>query len=182
MDLSGLSPSYFKLESSLDELTGITISLRPNKRASRDNAPGPRQRTATAITAQRAAVVGVTRGPVVDAGNHEKIPTMPTPAAAKATNLVRKPIRSEHPTALTSAASATPANPSSCLSPKYATLWVIRTTPVASRKSRRPVPGQPSGNIENIWSSGHLLHTISQNMVSPGDVESLMVGIFFYHY
>ena len=53
---------------SFGELGGMTISRRPNSRASNDDAPGPRQMTATAITVTNAAVDGATGG-VEDPGN-----------------------------------------------------------------------------------------------------------------
>lgn len=102
----------------LDEVGGMMISLRPNIRASRDKAPAPKQITATAITADKTAVVGVSSGPTLDLGNQEKTLLTPIIAATKATNRVSNPIRSKTPTAIIAATTANVKNPRSRLSLK----------------------------------------------------------------
>src|SRR2546426_7830657 len=77
----------------------MIISRRPNNRASRDKAPAPRQMTATAITADNTAVIGVASGPTLDFGNKEKTLLTPIIAATKPTGRVRNPIMSKKPTA-----------------------------------------------------------------------------------
>ena len=128
----------------------MTISLRPNKRASRENAPAPRHMMATAMTAYNAAARGVTTAMGWEAGNQEKILAMPAAAAASATNRVRKPMSNKNPTAPANIKAARSRLPISCPSVRQPSPWMRITAPVAKRKSKSPTPGQPSGNIENI--------------------------------
>jgi hypothetical protein len=101
-----------------DELMGMIISRRPNSLASRDKSPAPRQMTATAITADNVAVIGVSSGPTLDLGSQEQTLPTATIAAAKATNRVRNPIRSSKPAAIITETIAQIKNPSSRFSPK----------------------------------------------------------------
>src|SRR5215813_4117457 len=73
-------PERRNLSYSFDELAGMIISRRPNRRASSDKAPGPRHMTATAITADKSAVIGIPSGPTLNAGNKEKTLAIPTRA------------------------------------------------------------------------------------------------------
>jgi hypothetical protein len=63
----------------------MTISLRPNNRASRDQTPGPRQTTETAITADNADVIGVTTDSALVFANQENPATTATTVAPRAT-------------------------------------------------------------------------------------------------
>ena len=65
-------------------ILGIMISRRPNSRASREKAPGPRQTTAAAITVAKAAVVLVSKKARLGAGSQEHMVLTPAPIATKA--------------------------------------------------------------------------------------------------
>ena len=54
------------------ELVGMVISRRPKRRASSENAPGPRQMIATAITVASAVASLVSNKFGFGAGNHER--------------------------------------------------------------------------------------------------------------
>ena len=62
----------------------MMISLRPNRRASSEKAPGPRQTTATAITVAKAAVVRVSKKATLGAGSQEHMVLTPAPTATMA--------------------------------------------------------------------------------------------------
>src|SRR5215467_7521945 len=95
----------------------MTISLRPNSRASIDQTPGPMQMKETAITADNADVIGVTIDSVLVLANQENPATTATTAAPRATYRVKKPISSSKPTAPTTTRTIHPRNPGSPLLP-----------------------------------------------------------------
>ena len=69
------------------------ISRRPNRRASSENAPGPRQMRATAITVAKAAVsLASNNSRVRDGGNQENtLPTQNNPARTPANRVHMEP-------------------------------------------------------------------------------------------
>jgi len=70
------------------EAPGMIISRRPNKRASSENAPGPRQTRAIAITVAKAAVGLASNNSRFGAGNHENaLPTQNNPPNMPATGV-----------------------------------------------------------------------------------------------
>ena len=70
-------------------LVGIVISRRPKRRASSENAPGPRQTIATAITVASAVASLVSNKFGFGAGNHE----MAVPRLVRATRTALNGVR-----------------------------------------------------------------------------------------
>jgi hypothetical protein len=140
------------------DASGMTISWRPYRRPSSENAPGPRQTRAAAMTVARAPVDLASNKFRLGGGNHENaLPRLISPASAPA-NGVRYPISSETPLANASKATPKVTSPSSRQTRKQAAPWTTSALPMVTRNSSRPAPGHPSGNAENILSSGGLLH------------------------
>jgi hypothetical protein len=115
----------------------------PKSRASTDQAPGP---TIVKMTPRTACVMAIHGSPVCEKNPEKAIHTLTTAASAPATG-VHKPTRRSIPaptpmicgtTIVNGGASRTPAIPK----------WMSATA-VSSRRSRRPLPGQPSANVEN---------------------------------
>lgn len=104
----------------LDELTGIIISRRPNRRESIDKAPGPRHTSASAITADSADVMRVSSKPKLEIGAQANMLLTSITAAARATYRVRSPISSRKPMIIMAKATAKMMNVGSCISLKYA--------------------------------------------------------------
>jgi hypothetical protein len=102
----------------LDEVGGMMISLRPNSRASRDNAPGPRQMSDRAITADNAAVMWASTELTLEPGNQANTLLTPTNAARRATARVNSPIRSKSPSNITADTTTAVIKPGSCRSLK----------------------------------------------------------------
>ena len=101
-------PKHRRSVQELDEgeVSGITISRRPYRRPSSENAPGPRQTRAAAMTVARAPVDLASNKFRLGDGNHENaLPRLISPASAPA-NGVRYPISSE--TLLANASKDTP--------------------------------------------------------------------------
>lgn len=137
----------------------MTISRRPNRRASRENAPGPRKNRATAM-----AVANPTADFV--ASQLDVNPEISGTALIKHANPARMLASGvRYPTsrkaAMTIRATATTVikDGRSRHSNKYSAPWANRETPRTPRNSNRPAPGLPLGKVENIGCSGGLLGT-----------------------
>lgn len=126
------------------------ISRRPNRRASSESAPGPSNTRAAAINPTRAADNFASNKSGRQAGIHvSAMPALPNPVRAAATG-VRMPISSAAPlTAITRPrAQAIKVEWRSKQPPCR-----IAANPAATRKSSRPAPGFPPGNVENALCS-----------------------------
>src|SRR2546427_3192845 len=96
---------------------GITISRRPNRRQSSENAPGPRKTRAIAIATTMQVVSLASKKFGVGTGSHESaIPALPKPTRTQAIG-VRKPIRSKTP--LATASKPTTDTPNVELAPSF---------------------------------------------------------------
>ena len=135
----------------------MMISRRPNKRQSTERAPGPRNASAVPTTATSTAGNGESNKFRLGAGSHESaMPALAAATSPPATG-VRNPIKSEIPLPAT----ANPAAQISAVglpwSARYATPWTTAIVPAAPRKSSKPTPGHPPGNVENNRCSSCLL-------------------------
>lgn len=131
------------------ENCGITISRRPNRRESIENAPGPRRPREPAITATRTAAsrtwgeskasTGTTKNA---ATTQETIPRMPPTG-------VKKPSKRDSP--LVTAINVKVPMDRIAASDRVRVDRPARsrTIPVVARNNRRPMPGHPPGNVEN---------------------------------
>jgi len=85
-----------------DERFGMMISRRPNRRASSENAPGPRQTIAIAIAAVRITASLVTNRFGAGSGNHgNKLATLISPPTKTARGVIY-PIKAKAPLATVS--------------------------------------------------------------------------------
>ena len=125
------------------------ISRRPKRCESSENAPGPRNPIAAAIITTRKVVSGESNKPGVVIGNRESA----TPALAKPTRMlaigVSSPIRSKAPVITVSKPTAHVPSARLLGSVRHSPPWTAAVTPTVARKSRRPKPGPPPGNVEN---------------------------------
>jgi len=123
----------------------------PKSRASIDQAPGP----TIAKAAPRTACMMAIRGSRECERNCENaIHTLAMAAKDPATG-VHRPARRSNPAPAPMTCSTTVINGGASrrqMSPEW-----ISANPVSSRRSRRPIPGQPSANVENSRCNPHLL-------------------------
>jgi hypothetical protein len=121
----------------------MSMCFLPKSRASMDQAPGP----TIAKTAPRAACMMAIHGsPECEENRNKAIHTFTKAASAPASG-VHKPARISRPapTPILCRMIVTNGGASRRLAiPKWTS-----ATPVSTRKSRRPTPGQPSANVEN---------------------------------
>ena len=117
----------------------MSIRFLPKRRASIDRTPGP----SIANTAPK--VISVTQlrtSPVLDAMHHSSTITTNAPVMG-----VHKPATKSIPAAISKKDCTMPGRPdtrSSSVTPS-----LIKKMAATSRRSRRPLPGHPSGKIEN---------------------------------
>jgi hypothetical protein len=166
---------------------GITISRRPNKRPSRENAPGPSNAIATAVTIIPKDTSLASCKPQEGAGSHEKaIPRKHSPTKSPAYG-VRNPIAKAAPPAVK-------IKPITHLSKevldgpeRYRIPAAVAAKPTAARKSNKPIPGLPPGNVEYNLCSAYLPCAPSEpndkvRYASMRPVETPHCGIFSYHF
>ena len=135
---------------------GITISRRPNKFPSIENAPGPKRAIPIAVMTMSKAMSEVPNDARGGAGIHEKtIPTTQNPTS-KLANGVRNPMimpapltRNVSPTAHTSRVRSIRPDRSDAPS-------ATAMPPSAARIRSSPMPGWPPGKVENSLCSGIL--------------------------
>lgn len=135
----------------------MTISRRPNTRASRENAPGPRKNRATAMAvANPTADFVASKIEVNPEVNGTVLIKHANPARMLASG-VRYPTSRREAMTIRATATIVIKNGRSCHSNKYSAPWANRETPRTPRNSNRPAPGLPLGKVENIGCSGGLL-------------------------
>jgi hypothetical protein len=131
----------------------MTISRRPNKRASNENAPGP----SSASAIQMIAAVELARvGAWLDGNRVKLMITFPTAASPQQIG-VRNPIRIEPP--ITNARPARHQQRAVSVPGEVKMIMPSAVTfrATTSLRRSRPPPGNPFGNAENSLCSGHLL-------------------------
>jgi hypothetical protein len=142
---------------------GITISRRPNRRPSRENAPGPSSAIATAVMIIPNDTSLASCKPHEGAGSNEKaIPRKHSPTKSPAYG-VRKPIAKAVPPVVK--AKPTTHLPSELLDEpeRYRIPTAVAAKPTATRRSNKPIPGRPPGNVEYNLCSVYLPCAPSEN-------------------
>lgn len=135
---------------------GITISRRPNKRPSREKAPGPSNAIATAATIIPTPTSLGSRAPQEGAGSQERaIPKKHSPNKGP-TNAVRNPIAKANPLAVKNKPSSHLSMDGIDGSERQKTPSAIAARPTAVRSRSRPRPGLPPGNVEYSLCSAYL--------------------------
>jgi len=143
----------------------MMISRRPYRRASSEYAPGPRHKTAIAITPVNAAEI------LTDEFNRGTgIRARATPRAIRVPKLLasqlNSPNRSNSPHITESVATSRVNIPSCCRERRQLTPAYRSVTPTVARNSISPIPGTPSGkigkvercvSIDNSWQHKQLL-------------------------
>ena len=122
----------------------MTISRRPNRRASSENAPGPMHRMATAIATASAVAILAGGKSCGRAGKHNRSP--PPSTAARG---VKYPMSRQPPLASASSIMIQAAGVRLWELMRYAAPWPIKAPPKATRSNSSPTPGRPPGNVEN---------------------------------
>jgi len=117
----------------------MSIRFRPKSRASRDQMPGPSIASAAPTTASN---MQVRRLSALERAVHSSTITTKTPAIG-----VRNPIRRRTPPIVARDCPMIPCH-SGAISILATPSWA-RTIPAPNRRRRRPLPGQPLGNMEN---------------------------------
>lgn len=134
----------------------ITISRRPNRRASMEKAPGPRQSKAAAMVAAKAAAGLDASKPQAGSGNNESaLPRLLNPATMLANGVIY-PSRSNTELMNNSRQTARLMRVEVCQSDTQEIPWETRVAPRAARNSNRPTPGVRPGNVENRRCSPYL--------------------------
>jgi hypothetical protein len=116
----------------------ISIRFRPKRRASIDRTPGPSMARAAPKVA---SATPSRRSPVLDNMDHNSTITTSTPVIG-----VHNPRRKSSPAAVSRNSLMISGQGGPCSSPVTPSL--IKRMPETSRRSRRPLPGHPFGNIE----------------------------------
>ena len=117
----------------------MSIRFRPKSRASRDQMPGPSIASAAPTTA---STMQVRRLSALERAVHSSTITTNTPAIG-----VKNPIRRRTPPIVARDCPMIPCH-SGAISILATPSWA-RTIPAPNRRRRRPLPGQPLGNMEN---------------------------------
>jgi hypothetical protein len=131
------------------ERGGITISRRPNKCPSTENAPGPSKAIPTATIAISKATNTAPRDTSGGAGTQGSVVLkMHRARRALASGVINPAIK---PAPLTSnmAAMIQTTTGRSLRPDRYKTPNTTATAPKAARKRSRPIPGRPLGKVEN---------------------------------
>jgi len=168
-----------------EDLGGITISRRPNKRPSIEKAPGPSKPipaaiTTTSRTSSRAAKIA--SGGV---GNQENaIPNTQSPMPRLA-NGVRNPITKATPPMINTEAMTHTAVACSIVLERDRAPKVTASPPSAARTRSSPIPGLPPGKVENSLCRGKPPPCVQkthdeQNYITTSQEETPLSGIFPY--
>jgi hypothetical protein len=164
------------------------ISRLPNRRPSKENAPGPSRVITVAVTIIPKAIHLTSCNPQEGVGNQERaIPRKDKPTKSPPHG-VRNPTARAAPLVVKSK----PSNHLTQIGPfdpdKYCTPTAMAAMPTAARKSNSPIPGRPPGNVENSLCSSFLLvardfrHTTWQTTQPATRLEIHHCGIFSYHF
>lgn len=166
---------------------GITISRRPNKRPSIENAPGPSRAIEIHVTINPKPMNLVSCEVQEAGGNQEKaIPKKHRDSNSPASG-VRKPINKAAPPMIR--AKPRSQRPEKRLGPpeRKRIPSALAATATTVRSSKRPTPGLPAGKVENSLCSASLLSR-HQKQSSTEDtrtrrfIGTLHQGIFSYHF
>jgi hypothetical protein len=134
----------------------MTISRRPKRWPSTENAPGPNRAIATAVISRKRAARGRVIEATAGAGSQEReIPRMQRPMSRLANGVI-KPTIKESParrsaTATSQTKGVRAARPDRSNAPNDTAM-----PPSATRKRSNPRPGRPLGNVENNLCSASL--------------------------
>jgi hypothetical protein len=131
------------------EARGMMISFQPNKRASREKAPGPSRAMAAEMAMIGASASFDSKGLNNCSGNQEKaIPRLSRPAR-RLSNGVRNPISRPIPLSKRSAVDTNTISVMRSEDSRQRIPCPPRAVPTTTRRSRSPAPGRPAGNAEN---------------------------------
>jgi hypothetical protein len=119
------------------------MCFRPKSRASMDQAPGP---TIAKTAPRTACMIGIHGSPECEQYREKAIHTLTMAASDPATG-VHKPARRSTPAPIPRTCRTAVANGGD--SPRLAMPKWMSAAPVATRRSSRPTPGQPSAKPEN---------------------------------
>jgi hypothetical protein len=146
----------------------------PKSRASMDQAPGPSIAKTAPRTATRMAIHG---SPECEKYRERAIHNLMIATSAPATG-VHKPIRRSIPAPIPMICRTTAPKGGDSRTPTIPK-W-ISATAVSSLRSRRPMPGQPSANVENSRCNTHLspAYVMRNRIETPetGNALSLIRG------
>jgi hypothetical protein len=131
------------------ENCGITISRRPNSRESIENAPGPRRPKEAAMTATRTAAIRPSEEPKESMGTTKKAAAAQHIVPSTPPTGVKNPSKRDKP--LATAINAKVTVDSIAVSDPARVEKPASTSTIAlvARNNRRPIPGDPPGNVEN---------------------------------
>lgn len=162
---------------------GITISRRPNSRASSESAPGPIKTMAAAAATANAALRFASKELRDRELKNGRTP-LHRPMIAAASG-VRNPIKTNRPLPIASTPAAHAIAVRSLLADRNTAPCTIANTPNVVRNRRSPTPGHPPGNVEKSLCSSILLlvfliffeiRNINDTCDTP-QVKSLEVGV-----
>jgi hypothetical protein len=122
----------------------------PKSRASMDQAPGP---TIANVAPRNPSMTGIQGSPKCEKYPSKAIHTLTMATSAPATG-VHRPTRRSIPAPTPMICRITGINGDA--SRRLATPKWMSATLVSNRRSRRPMPGQPSANVENSRCNPHL--------------------------
>ncbi len=142
-------PGACQRRSSGRENCGTTISLRPNKRESIENAPGPRRPREAAMTPTRTATPLISGGFKLSTGIDNSAAAMQHTAASTPPTGVKRPAIRDRPLATAIKAKAPVNHIEVSDRMRVDTPAKINRIPAVDRSSSRPMPGPPPGNVEN---------------------------------
>jgi len=149
-------PETLKKRYCSGERGGITISRRPNKRPSTENAPGPSKAMPMAVTNINAATKRTPNDARGGAGIQERVMAKTHKATTKLASGVMNPTIKPSPLR-SSIAETLHTRTEWWLKPeRYKPPRRTAIPPRAARNSSRPIPGRPLGNVENSLCSGTL--------------------------
>jgi hypothetical protein len=143
----------------------MTISRRPKRRASNENAPGPRKNRAAAMAVAN-AIAGFVASKL-EVGSESAGTALLRLASAARTHAsgVRNPTSRRADVAIKTKATAPIRGVRSCHLNKYSAPWANSVAPRTPRSSNKPAPGLPLGKVENIRCSEGLLGARSRPIV-----------------
>jgi hypothetical protein len=151
-------------------LSGMMISRRPKRRASRENAPGPRKSSAREMTVRQAKFISRGGSVTPPYSSHQRLKAR-LPAAARQLAIgVKKPASSIRPIIV--ARIAADHRGKIARAPQLSMLQASSAAPMATvhRSRKRPTPGHPSGKLEKSFCSLGLLRndTPGKEEISAG--------------
>ena len=134
----------------------MTISRRPNKFPSMENAPGPKRAMPIAVVTMSKAMSVVPKDARGGAGIHDKIiPTAPSPTS-KLANGVMNPMIMPAPLTRNVSPAAHTGRVRSIRPDRSDAPSATAMPPSAARIRSSPMPGWPPGKVENSLCSGIL--------------------------